>query len=228
VTIGAGGRRGTLAAANGLTLNFGGSLTGFGTVSTPNDVAKPLINNGHITGNSAAEPLTLTGFVKGVGTLDNVNITGTLAPGLSPTILIVGNVAFSPTSTLVMELGGATPGSGYDQIQSSGVLAFDGMLHVTLINAFTPSAGQSFHLLDGRSAGGTFDGLALPALADDLEWNTSQLYTTGMLKVGYADDFDLCLPKTPYGLCRLRFLAFSGSLHSWRPSLSRYFTRFGS
>ena len=188
-TLGNGASPGTLAAANGLTLDFGGNITGFGAVTTPNDVAKPLINNGHITGNSVAEPLTLTGFVKGVGTLDNVNITGTLAPGLSPTILIVGNVAFSPTSTLVMELGGATPGSGYDQIQSSGVLALDGMLQVTLINGFIPSAGQSFHLLDWRSGGGTFNGLALPALADDLGWNTSQLYTTGTLKVGNAGDF---------------------------------------
>ena len=54
-TLGDGGSPGTLNAANGLTLDFGGNVTGFGTVSTPNNVAKPLINNGHITGNSVAE-----------------------------------------------------------------------------------------------------------------------------------------------------------------------------
>ena len=190
-TLGNGASPGTLAAANGLTLDFGGNITGFGAVSTPNNVATPLINNGHIAGNSVAEPLTLTGFVKGVGTLDNVKITGTLAPGLSPTILIAGNVAFSPTSTLVMELGGATPGSGYDRIESSGALAFDGTLQATLINGFTPSACQSFTLFDWGSASGAFEALTLPALADGLAWNTSQLYTTGVLKVGFAGDADL-------------------------------------
>ena len=75
---GAGGA-GTLGSANGLTLNFGGNITGYGTVNTPNDPFRPLINNGHITGNSAAESVTLSGYVKGVGTLDHVVITGTNA-----------------------------------------------------------------------------------------------------------------------------------------------------
>ena len=88
VTLGSGASPGTLNAANGLTLDFGGNITGFGTVNTPNDLAKPLINNGHITGNSVDEPITLPGYVKGVGTFDNVNFTGTFAPGLSPTILV--------------------------------------------------------------------------------------------------------------------------------------------
>jgi hypothetical protein len=69
-----------IGAGKGLTIDFGGNITGFGAVSTPNNAATLLINNGHITGNSVAEPLTLTGVVKGVDTLDNVTITGTLAP----------------------------------------------------------------------------------------------------------------------------------------------------
>ena len=182
VSLGSGASPGTLNAANGLTLDFGGNVTGFGTVSTTNNLAKPLINNGHITGNSVAQPITLTGYVKGVGTFDNVNFTGTFSPGLSPTILTVGNVALSATSTLIMELGGTSPGSGYDQIQSSGTLAFDGTLQMSLINGFTPIAGQSFNLFDWMSTSGTFDTLQLPTLAG-LTWNTSQLYTTGVLSV---------------------------------------------
>jgi T5SS/PEP-CTERM-associated repeat protein len=182
VTLGNASSPGTLDAANGLTLDFGGNLTGFGTVSTPDNVVKPLINNGHITGNSASEPITLPGYVKGVGTFDNVSYTGTFSPGLSPTSLIVGNVAFSPTSTLIMEIGGTTPGSGYDQILSSGALAFDGTLLITLVN-FSPAAGQSFNLFDWASTSGTFAALQLPALAGALVWNTSQLYTTGVLSV---------------------------------------------
>ena len=181
-TLGSGGSPGAITAANGLTLDFGGNFTGFGTVSTPNNIAKPLINNGHITGDSVAQPITLSGYVKGVGTFDNVSYTGTFSPGLSPTSLIVGNVAFSPTSTLIMEIGGTTPRSGYDQILSSGALAFDGTLLVTLIN-FSPAADQSFNLFDWASTSGTFAALQLPALAGALVWNTSQLYTTGVLSV---------------------------------------------
>jgi T5SS/PEP-CTERM-associated repeat protein/autotransporter-associated beta strand protein len=191
-TLGAGGSPGTLNAANGLTLDFGGNVTGFGAVSTPNNVAKPLINNGHITGNSVAQRITLPGYVKGVGTFDNVIFTGTFSPGLSPTSLIVGNVALSPTSTLVMELGGAAPGSGFDQLQSSAAIAFDGTLLVSLINGFSPAAGQSFNLFDWASTSGTFDALQLPTLAGALAWNTSQLYTTGVLSVApaFTADFD--------------------------------------
>jgi hypothetical protein len=184
-TLGAGGSPGTLEAANGLTLDFGGNVTGFGSINTPNDVVKPLINNGHITGDSVAEAITLPGYVKGVGTFDNVNFTGTFAPGLSPTILSVGNVALSPTSTLIMELGGTSPGSGYDQILSSAALAFDGTLQVALINGFSPVAGQSFNLFDWLTTSDTFDSLQLPTLAG-LAWDTSQLYTTGVLSLAAA------------------------------------------
>jgi hypothetical protein len=91
----------------------------------------------------------------------------------------------SPTSTLVMELGGSAAGIGYDQIQSSGALFFDGTLRVSLINGFTPTAGQSFNLFDWISQNGTFDTLDLPALAG-LAWNTSQLYVSGALSLAAA------------------------------------------
>jgi hypothetical protein len=92
---------------------------------------------------------------------------------------------FSPSSTLIIEIGGTTPGSGYDQIQSTGALAFNGTFQVTLINGFTPSAGQSFNVFDWSTASGTFDALQLPPLTG-LSWNTSQLYTTGVLSVAAA------------------------------------------
>ncbi|HVT27734.1 MAG TPA: PEP-CTERM sorting domain-containing protein [Lacipirellulaceae bacterium] len=185
VNLGAAASPGTINSANGLTLDFGGNITGFGLVNTPNSLAKPLINNGHVAGTSVAQPITLNGYVKGVGTFDNVNFTGTFSPGLSPTILSVGNAALSPTSTIIMELGGTSPGSGHDQLVSSGTLSFDGTLQVVLMNGFMPSAGQSFDLFDWVSASGTFDTLALPTLAG-LEWDTSQLYTAGVISVGIA------------------------------------------
>ena len=182
-TLGIGVSPGTLNAPNGLTLDFGGNIAGSGSVNTPNNQAKPLINNGHIAGTSSTQKITLTGYVKGVGTFDNVTMTGTFSPGLSPTTAQVGNLGFANGSTLIMELGGTTPGSAYDQILSSGALTFDGTLTLSLINGFTPSAGQSFNLFDWSSASGTFASLNLPTLTSGLTWNTSQLYSSGVLSV---------------------------------------------
>jgi T5SS/PEP-CTERM-associated repeat protein len=192
VTIGNGTTTGTLSAANGLTLDFGGNIAGYGTVSTPNLLAKPLIANGHITGTSAAQKITLSGYVKGVGTFDNVTFSGTFSPGLSPTVSSVGSISLGSSSTLVMEIGGTTPGSSYDQIQASGALGLGGILQIPLINGFNPSAGQSFDLLNWGSISGTFSSISLPTLAG-LTWNTSQLYTTGVISVvsaGLAGDYN--------------------------------------
>ena len=186
VTIGSGATAGSLTSANGLTLDFGGNVTGFGTVTTPNTLAKPLINNGHITGNSGTQLITLPGYVKGVGTFDNVNFTGTFSPGLSPTLLSAGNIAFAPTSTLLMELGGTTRGSAYDAIVASGSLGAAGILQLALINGFNPSAGDSFDILDWGSLNGNFNSLVLPSLAAGLTWDTSALYTSGVLSVAAA------------------------------------------
>jgi fibronectin-binding autotransporter adhesin len=175
-------KHGSLTADNGITLDFGGNFTGYGTITTPNNSAKPLINNGHITGFSSAQPITLAGYVKGVGTFDQVVFTGTYSPGFSPASVTAGSLAFGSASKLVMELGGTTAGSQYDQILATGALAFGGTLEVDLINSFSPTAGNSFNLFDWGSVSGTF-ALSLPTLGSGLAWNTSQLYTAGVLSV---------------------------------------------
>lgn len=189
-TLGRGGMPGTLTATNGVVVDFGDAIAGYGTIDSANALAQRSIVNGLAQGDSLAEPLTFTGYVKGVGTFDNVNFTGTFDPGLSSTILTAGNITFAPTNTLIMELGGAMPGSGYDQIQASGTLTLDGTLQVALINGFGPSAGQSFNLFDWGSLIGTFDALDLPMLTAGLMWNSAQLYTTGVLSVALAGDYN--------------------------------------
>jgi hypothetical protein len=70
-------------------------------------------------------------------------------------------------------------------------LTLDGTLAVLLINGFSPTAGNSFDILDWGSLSGTFATLQLPALGADLMWNASQLYTAGVLSVGLAGDYNL-------------------------------------
>jgi hypothetical protein len=182
-TLGNGGIPGTITATNGFIVDFGSAVTGFGTLSSTNTLAKRSIVNGTVQGNSPAQPITLSGWIKGVGSFNNVTFTGTFDPGLSPTITDAGNLALAGGSTLILELGGTTPGSGYDQINATGSLTLDGTLAVSLVNGFTPAAGQAFDILDWGSLAGAFAAVQLPALGAGLTWNTSQLYTTGVLSV---------------------------------------------
>jgi hypothetical protein len=185
-TLGSGASPGTLNATNGFVVDFDEAVTGYGTINSTNMLARRATINGTVQGNSVGEPITLSGYIKGTGTFTNVTFTGTYSPGLSPTIVTAGNLAFDSANTLIMELGGTAPGSGHDQIQASGLLALGGTLKVELINGFTPTSGQSFNLFDWASVAGTFSSLSLPALSG-LAWNTSQLYTNGILSIINVD-----------------------------------------
>jgi hypothetical protein len=82
------------------------------------------------------------------------------------------------------------PGSEYDQIQFHGEgVMLDGALDVVLINGFIPSLGDTFAIFvydfDAGGAGivGQFASVQLPLLTDGLTWDTSGLYTTGVIGV---------------------------------------------
>jgi hypothetical protein len=184
--LGSGPAPGTLTAANGAALDFGRSLTGFGTVQTPNSVNTPLINNGAISGNSAGQPITLPGYVKGVGTFNNVNFTGTFSPGLSPAEVQVGAIMLSPSNTLIIEIGGTTPGSQFDRIVSSSTISLGGVLDVDLINNFVPAAGNTFQILSAATGiSNTFAASPLlPDLPGGLVWDLIYAANSVTLNVG--------------------------------------------
>ncbi|MEQ8835296.1 MAG: hypothetical protein RID07_00665, partial [Lacipirellulaceae bacterium] len=159
---------GTLVSDNGLIVDFGNNVSGFGTLSSQNTTAQAVINNGTITGNDASEQITTTGYVKGVGTFDFVLFNGTFAPGLSPAALDVGTVELSNSSKLEIELGGLSPGSGYDQLNSDATLQLEGGLVVEFLPGFQASPGDSFTILTAAgSVLGTFDTAITPA---GLQW----------------------------------------------------------
>ena len=178
---------GTLIADNGLVVEFGKNIAGRGTVNTPDDPLAPLTNNGAIVGDFAGA-IVLSGYVKGVGTFDGVTVTGTLSPGLSPTRLYVGNLAIDAGGELLMELGGTAAGSEHDQLFSTGLLTLAGKLDIKLIGGFDPQLGDEFDLFEGAMSG-QFDTLDLPGLQTGLNWDTSDLYTDGVISVpGYPID----------------------------------------
>jgi T5SS/PEP-CTERM-associated repeat protein len=207
---------GTLVADNGLIVEFGKNIVGRGLVDTPNDVLTPLTNNGDIIGDSPVA-IELAGYVKGVGTLTNVTVSGTLSPGFSPVRMYASNIEIGSGGELVMELGGLSGGSEYDQLDVAGDLTLGGRLQVSLIDGFTPGVGDAFDILDFDSLGGSeFDAIELPELAGRKVWDTSDLYTTGVINVvgmlGGDTDADWDVDADDYDA----FVSEFGGAGNWR------------
>ena len=189
--LGDGTNNGTLNAPNGLVVNFGRNITGRGPINSINSLAKAVIMNGDVQGDSFANYLEFTGYVKGVGTFNNVAFSGTFAPGLSPAVVEVGSIALGASSVLDMEIGGTERGGEYDGIDIAGLMALGGELKLSLLNGFMPSLGDQWQLFDGTTTG-MFASYDFPSLADGLTWNTGELYTQGTLSVvaGLTGDFN--------------------------------------
>jgi T5SS/PEP-CTERM-associated repeat protein len=117
--------------------------------------------------------------------LGSLRVHGVFAPGNSPAdSLLDGALTLAPDGTLEMELGGYAPGAEHDRLTVTGLSILDGSLDLVFLNAFVPTNGASFDLFnwDG-GVSGTFAGISTPLLSGGLEWDLSELYTTGQLNV---------------------------------------------
>jgi hypothetical protein len=129
------------------------------------------------------------------GSADAIHLNGDVAPGFSAGVASFGgNVHFSPSTRLHIEIGGSMAGTQHDQLRVDGQLALAGTLSVSLLNGFSPTLGSSFTILDWETLAGTFADVELPLLGGSLAWNTSQLYTLGMISVvaspGVSGDYN--------------------------------------
>jgi hypothetical protein len=136
------------------------------------DIAGSVVFNGDVSG-AASFP--------GAG---NATFNGSFSPGDSPFVSVFGgNFAVGSSGSLLIELGGTAPGTGYDQVNVNGQFTRDGTLNVVLIDGFTPTEGMSFDILNWGTVTGDFDNVYLPTLPSGLSWNTAQLASTGVISV---------------------------------------------
>jgi T5SS/PEP-CTERM-associated repeat protein len=170
---------GTLAT--GTTTNNNGRLF---TVGNGTNLATLRLNGGsHFFANNLV--LSTNATLTGSGTIFGaVTNRGTIAPGASAgRIGITGPLILSNGSDLRFEIGGAVPGSQYDQITISNTITHAGTVNVQFINGFTPSPGQVFQLLTAPSRSGTFANISLPVLPTGYVW-TNRLTVDGSISVG--------------------------------------------
>ena len=107
-------------------------------------------------------------LVTGIGSATNVTYNGGFSPGHSPAEVDLAGIAnLAASNTLFIELGGLTPGSQFDRLNSTGTVNVDGTLDVSFINGFTPAAGHSFEIIGATAVNGTFDTANLPTLRSD-------------------------------------------------------------
>ncbi len=121
-----------------------------------------LIHGGNVlSGNGTVGPLTWnTGGDFLVSGNDVVFNSDTTTGQLN-----TGNLVFSNSGSLFMDINGTTPGASYDQINVTGTVALGSSkaLNLRLASSFVPSLGQQFVLInnDGVDAiSGTFNGRA--------------------------------------------------------------------
>ena len=177
---------GSLTALNGAQLGNPTSVdsTKILTATGSATINANFVNNGVVNGPAGTDQeLKFTQAVQGAGsTTGNIEYAASYKVGNSPDVVSVQNVLLDSTSTLIMELAGTLPGSGYNQLDISGLATLNGTLDVTYLDGFSPSAGDSFEIFEGRTAG-SFSTINLPALSDGLSWNTSNLATNGTISV---------------------------------------------
>ena len=151
--------------------------------------------------------LVASGRVSGTGNInaDHVVIEGELSPGHSPGCIdFGGDVTFSASATLLIEIGGNVPCTDYDRISVANTLTINGAtLEVVLINNYPPRYGDRFGILDWGSIIGTFGTIdtGAAALPYPLAWDISQLYLNGELRVDVQHfvDGDLAPWNAPDG-----------------------------
>ncbi len=117
----------------------------------------------------------------------NASISGTLAPGpitaATPgTLGVTGTLSLLQGSTAAFEILDATTA---DKVTGPTDVSLDGTFVVTLLNAFDPSVGTSFDLIESTNPivlGPNFS-FSLPALTGGKVWDTSAFASTGVISV---------------------------------------------
>lgn len=148
------------------------SIEADGTLGT---TAKTITNSGQIEADAIGKVVgssftnETSGLVTGSGGLDTTQTSftnsGELAPGDGVGHFeIAGSVTSTATAVLSIEIGGTTPTTEYDQLETTGTAALGGTLAVKLVDLggglFLPDPTDTFTVLTAGTLSGAFANVA--------------------------------------------------------------------
>jgi len=160
----------TLTVTQGSTLSIGngqvfaGDIFNAGTLNATigTSISAPTTNQGIVTG-----PVGNNGFFRFADRVDgdgdyagNVEFLNIFSPGNSTARVEAENLRLVTSSTLMIEVGGTTPGSGpngHDQVDVTANASLGGGLDITLLNSFAPDYFNEFKILTADTRNGKFD-----------------------------------------------------------------------
>jgi len=161
-----------------LTLSGNNTYSGTTTVS-----AGTLLINGNGTAANGAVSVSVGATLGGNGTIGGATtVNGNLNPGNSPGVLTFNSgLTLGSNSTTTMEITGIGAGQ-FDQVLVTGLLTFNGTLALNSAG-YTPVFGNSVDLFNWTTTTGTFSAITGTDLGGGFSWDTSSLYTNGVISV---------------------------------------------
>ena len=146
------------------------------------------------------------GTLEGLGTINaNIVNSGTVNPGNTPGTLTLGaneNYQQLAGGSLALEIGGATPGTQYDELVVGGTAILAGRLELNFINGFAPKAGDQLQILSCASQSGTFSSVD-PSPLPGTVW-VPQYHGTNVTVI-LADTVSMLPPSLSKGTAILPF-----------------------
>jgi len=174
----------SLSVSNGVFCAFGGVISGPGAFNKRGAALMQLTGNNTYTGDTTISAGTLqvdgsqpqslvqnSARLQGSGTVGAISMhanTAVVAPGASPGSLTCGNVSLfggpnGGRGSLQIELNGASPGTGYDQLNVRGTLTLNSRIGLNASLNFSSWLSNTFTIINNDGSDpvvGTFNGLA--------------------------------------------------------------------
>ena len=192
---------GTISIGGGATLSMSqgpirnqraaSTFTNLGTISIGGGALLRVDGSGFEGGDGSA--------IEGDGEIDMSNASsatndGALRPGFSPgALLCTGSLNQFSGARLEIEIGGTTPGTGFDVWTVTGTYERAGGLGFSVIGGHQPEVGNRYDFAFWGEAIGNYDMVSLPEAVNDVAWELDTTVPDGWSLVAVCGGPDLGL-----------------------------------
>ena len=178
-------------------LNLTGRLNGSGTISIQNEASMAIsgvatgaviVSNGGLLVFNNGQTLSTVnnnGTMRGNGTIGGnavLSVSSTTIPGST----VIGAINFGGNATMyngaVLDMQVQGGSANCDKLNVTGTLTCAGTLKVSQTTG-TFAVGATYQLLNALNILGSFSTIELPELTSGMAWDTTELYTSGTIKI---------------------------------------------